>query len=85
VLFVPGGGLKGTIAAVKDSQTVDFVREQGRAARYVTSVCTGSLLLGVAGLLKGYQASSHWYVGDLLVHMGAVVRKDLVVDDRNRV
>ena len=83
VLFVPGG-LKGTIAAMKDTQTVDFVREQGRAARYVTSVCTGSLLLGAAGLLKGYQATSHWYVRDLLAHMGAVVRKDRVVEDRNR-
>jgi cyclohexyl-isocyanide hydratase len=83
VLFVPGG-LKGTIAAMKDIRTVDFVRQQGQEARYVTSVCTGSLLLGAAGLLRGYQATSHWYVRDLLAHMGAVVRKDRVVEDRNR-
>lgn len=83
VLFVPGG-LKGTVAAMKDSQTVDFVREQGKHAGYVTSVCTGSLLLAAAGLLKGYQATSHWYVRDLLAHMGAIVRKERVVEDRNR-
>lgn len=84
VLFVPGG-LKGTVAAVQDRQTVDFIRAQGEAARFVTSVCTGSLLLGAAGLLRGYQATSHWYVRDLLAHMGAVVRTDRVVEDRNRV
>ncbi|GLR84992.1 DJ-1/PfpI family protein [Bradyrhizobium iriomotense] len=83
VLFVPGG-LKGTIAAMQDTQTVEFIREQGNAARLVTSVCTGSLLLGAAGLLKGYQATSHWYVRDYLAHMGAVVRTDRVVEDRNR-
>lgn len=83
VLFVPGG-LKGTVAAMQDRQTVDFIKEQGNAARLVTSVCTGSLLLGAAGLLKGYQATSHWYVRDLLPHMGAVMRTDRVVEDRNR-
>jgi cyclohexyl-isocyanide hydratase len=84
ILFVPGG-LTGTIAAMKDSQTVDFVEAQGRSAGLVTSVCTGSLLLGAAGLLKGYQATSHWYVRDLLALMGGIVRKDRVVEDRNRI
>ena len=84
VLFVPGG-LTGTIAAMKDSQTVDFVNAQGQSASLVTSVCTGSLLLGAAGLLKGYQATSHWYVRDLLTLMGGIVRKDRVVEDRNRI
>ncbi|MEK9282779.1 DJ-1/PfpI family protein [Bradyrhizobium sp. ISRA442] len=51
----------------------------------VTSVCTGSLLLGAAGLLNGYEATSHWYVRDLLSLMGATVRKDRVVVDRNRI
>jgi transcriptional regulator GlxA family with amidase domain len=83
VLFVPGG-LKGTVAAMKDSQTVDFIRQRGSEARYVTSVCTGSLVLGAAGLLKNYQATSHWYVRDLLAHMGSTVRKERVVEDRNR-
>jgi cyclohexyl-isocyanide hydratase len=84
VLFVPGG-LKGTVAAMNDRQTVDFVKAQGEAAGLVTSVCTGSLLLGAAGLLQGYQATSHWYVRDLLAYMGATVRTDRVVWDRNRV
>ena len=84
VLFVPGG-LKGTVAAMKDRETMDFVKAQGEAAGLVTSVCTGSLLLGAAGLLRGYQATSHWYVRDLLAHMGGIVRTDRVVEDRNRV
>jgi cyclohexyl-isocyanide hydratase len=84
VLFVPGG-LKGTVAAMNDRETVDFVKAQGGAAGLVTSVCTGSLLLGAAGLLRGYQATSHWYVRDLLAHMGGIVRTDRVVEDRNRV
>lgn len=84
VLFVPGG-LKGTLDAIKDDKTLDFVKERGAAAGFVTSVCTGSLLLGAAGLLNGYQATSHWYVRDLLAKMGATVRKDRVVVDRNRI
>jgi putative intracellular protease/amidase len=84
VLFVPGG-LKGTVDAMKDQATVDFLKAQGAAAGMVTSVCTGSLLLGAAGLLKGYHATSHWYVRDLLPLMGATVQKDRVVQDRNRI
>jgi cyclohexyl-isocyanide hydratase len=60
------------------------VRSAGETARFVTSVCTGSLLLGAAGLLRGYQATSHWYVRDLLPLMGGIVRSDRVVEDRNR-
>jgi putative intracellular protease/amidase len=84
VLFVPGG-LKGTIEAMKDAQTVNFIRGRGERARFVTSVCTGSLLLGAAGLLKGYNATSHWYVRQLLPLMGASLRKERVVTDRNRI
>jgi cyclohexyl-isocyanide hydratase len=84
VLFVPGG-LKGTVDAMNDPQTVDFIKSRGEAAKFVTSVCTGSLLLGAAGLLKGYNATSHWYVRDLLPLMGASLRKDRVVTDRNRI
>ena len=79
------GGLKGTIEAMKDSRTIDFLVSAGNSARFVTSVCTGSLLLGAAGLLKGYNATSHWYVRDLLPLMGAVTKKDRVVEDRNRI
>jgi len=84
VLFVPGG-LKGTIDAMKDEQTLSFLKSRGEASRFVTSVCTGSLLLGAAGLLKGYRATSHWYVRDLLSLMGAEVQVSRVVEDRNRI
>ncbi|MBV9566278.1 MAG: DJ-1/PfpI family protein [Bradyrhizobium sp.] len=84
VLFVPGG-LRGTIEAMKDQATIDFLKSAGNQAHYVTSVCTGSLLLGAAGLLKGYNATSHWYVRDLLPLMGATTLKERVVEDRNRI
>ena len=84
VLFVPGG-LKGTVDAMKDPKAIDFVRSAGESSRYVTSVCTGSLLLGAAGLLKGYSATSHWYVRDLLPLVGGITKKDRVVEDRNRI
>jgi cyclohexyl-isocyanide hydratase len=84
VLFVPGG-LAGTTAAMNDADTVGFARDCGTTARFVTSVCTGSLLLGAAGLLVGYDATSHWYVRDLLPLMGAKPKADRVVVDRNRI
>jgi cyclohexyl-isocyanide hydratase len=84
VLFVPGG-LKGTVAAMDDRDTLDFLASRGRSARYVTSVCTGSLVLGAAGLLRGYRAASHWYVRDLLSLLGATPAAERVVVDRNRV
>ncbi|CCE01974.1 DJ-1/PfpI family protein [Bradyrhizobium sp. STM 3809] len=84
VLFVPGG-LKGTVEGMNDPRTLDFVAARGATARFVTSVCTGSLLLGAAGLLKGYKATSHWYVRDLLPLMGAAMVADRVVTDRNRI
>jgi cyclohexyl-isocyanide hydratase len=84
VLFVPGG-LKGTIACMADRQVLDFVADRGRRARYVTSVCTGSVVLAAAGLLKGFRATSHWYVRDLLPLMGATLDPARVVEDRNRI
>jgi cyclohexyl-isocyanide hydratase len=83
VLFVPGG-LKGTVAAMDDPETLDFLARRGTSARFVTSVCTGSLLLGAAGLLRGYRAASHWYVRDLLPLLGATPAAERVVMDRNR-
>jgi transcriptional regulator GlxA family with amidase domain len=84
VLFVPGG-LKGSIEAMRDEQTIAFLKARGATARFVTSVCTGSLVLGAAGLLKGYNATSHWYARDLLPLMGATVQNQRVVEDRNRI
>ena len=59
ILFVPGG-LEGGTAIMNDPEVVDFLHDRGGRAKYVTSVCTGSLLLGAAGLLQGYKATSHW-------------------------
>lgn len=84
VIFVPGG-LEGTVAAMNDPATVGFLADRGSRAKYVTSVCTGSLLLGAAGLLRGHAATSHWYVRDLLGLMGATPKADRVVVDRNRI
>jgi len=84
VLFVPGG-LKGTVALMHDPTVLGFLADRGSRARYVTSVCTGSLLLGMAGLLRGYRATSHWYVRDLLPLLGAIEATDRVVIDRNRI
>lgn len=84
LLFVPGG-LKGTTAMLHDPEVLDFVRSVGDAARWVTSVCTGSLLLGAAGLLRGYRATSHWYVRDLLPLLDAEPVNERVVQERNRI
>ncbi len=84
ILFVPGG-LKGTIPAMRDPAVIGFLADRGARARYVTSVCTGSLLLGAAGLLDGYRATSYWMVRDLLPLFGADLVHDRVVIDRNRI
>ena len=84
VLFVPGG-TTGTIAAAKDPATITFVADRGARAKYVTSVCSGSLILGRAGLLKGYKATSHWSCRDALAGFGAIPTDSRVVRDRNRI
>lgn len=83
ILFVPGG-LMGTIACMQDPSVVDFVATRGARAKWVTSDCTGSLILGAAGLLRGYDATSHWAVADLLPLLGARHVDKRVVRDRNR-
>jgi len=82
VLFVPGG-LDGTIAALDDAETIAFLREMGSTARYLTGVCTGTLLLGAAGLLQGRRATGHWYIRDLLPLFGAIRSDERVVMDGN--
>src|ERR1700730_12727795 len=64
VICVPGGG--GQVALMTDPETLDFLRQQAAGARYVPSVCTGSLVLGPAGLLKGYKSACHWAWRDML-------------------
>ncbi len=83
VICIPGGS-SGTLAAMKDDKTLDFVADRGEKAKFITSVCTGSLVLGAAGLLKGYRATSHWGARDLLKEFGAVPVDKRVVIDRNR-
>jgi cyclohexyl-isocyanide hydratase len=84
ILFVPGG-LEGSTALMDDAEVLGFLADRGGRAKYVTSVCTGSLVLGAAGLLKGYRATSLWNVRDLLALMGATVVPERVVVDRNRI
>jgi cyclohexyl-isocyanide hydratase len=83
VICVPGGS--GTDDLVNDEETLDFLRAQAKAAKYVTSVCTGSLVLGAAGLLEGYNAATHWSAMQYLSAFGANPTKTRVCVDRNRV
>jgi cyclohexyl-isocyanide hydratase len=84
VIFVPGG-TEGTLAVMEDKEVREFLASRGAKAEYVTSVCTGSLVLGAAGLLKGYKATSHWLTLDALKGFGAEPLAGRVVVDRNRV
>ncbi len=83
ILCVPGGfGVNGVIA---DDAVMDWVGAIGREAAWVTSVCTGSLILGAAGLLDGYRAGCHWSQRHMLPLFGAEPVAERVVIDRNRV
>ncbi|MFI5257931.1 MAG: DJ-1/PfpI family protein [Gemmatimonadales bacterium] len=83
LLCVPGGW--GVDAQLDDVRLLAFLRERGAGARYVTSVCSGALLLGAAGLLRGYRATTHWLSLDLLPLLGAEAIDERVVHDRNRI
>jgi cyclohexyl-isocyanide hydratase len=83
VICIPGG--VGTDDMVNDEEMLDFLRRQAKGAKYVTSVCTGSLVLGAAGLLRGYQATTHWTAMEHLAPFGATPTKTRVCVDRNRV
>lgn len=81
VICVPGGA--GVAALLEDDTALAFLRRQSRDARYVTSVCTGSLVLGAAGLLRGRRATTHWAFHALLEPFGAIAVKERVVRDGN--
>lgn len=83
MICVPGG--VGVDSVMSDPESLEFIRRQGAQAEYVTSVCTGSLILGAAGLLTGYQAGCHWAWRDLLPLFGAYPMDERVVIDRNRI
>lgn len=81
VLCVPGGS--GVNPLLTDEHVLAFLRERAGQVRYLTSVCTGSLVLGMAGLLKGKRATSHWNAHDLLARFGAIPTEGRVVRDGN--
>jgi cyclohexyl-isocyanide hydratase len=81
LLCIPGGS--GINELLTDQAVLDFIRGQARDARYITSVCTGSLVLGAAGLLHGKRAACHWMSRDMLGYFGAIPCEDRVVVDGN--
>ena len=83
VLFVPGG-VPGTFNMMEDETVLKFLAGKGKTARFVTSVCTGSLILGAAGLLDGYKATSYWSMREVLKELGAIPMQGRIVIDRNR-
>jgi cyclohexyl-isocyanide hydratase len=83
VLCVPGG--QGINALMSDEAAIAFVRRQAERARFVTSVCTGALLLGAAGLLRDKRATTHWASHHLLETLGATPVRARVVRDGNLV
>jgi len=83
MLFVGGG--PGVNALMSDKTTLQFLSERAQQAQWVTSVCTGALVLGAAGLLRGYKAATHWTAMDVLPILGARPIHERVVVDRNRI
>lgn len=83
VICVPGGA--GTNDMVNDEEMLIFLRKQAEGTKYITSVCTGSLVLGAAGLLRGYRAATHWTAMEFLEPFGAIPANTRVCVDRNRI
>jgi cyclohexyl-isocyanide hydratase len=83
LLCVPGG--PGQVELMADDEVLNFLRRAAEKSRYITSVCTGSLLLGAAGLLQGYHATTHWMAMDDLSVLGAIAVRERTVIDRNRI
>lgn len=83
LLFVGGG--QGIAALMEDAAVLDFLVKRAPRAKWITSVCTGALVLGAAGLLRGYKAATHWTAMDILPLLGADPVHERVVIDRNRI
>jgi cyclohexyl-isocyanide hydratase len=84
-VLVVGGGAKPTLDLLQDPEAIAFLADRGSRARWVCSVCTGALLLGAAGLLRGYKAATHWGARDALRQFGAEPTDERVCIDRNRI
>lgn len=82
VLFIPGG-TEGTLSVMSRTDTMDWVKDRASRAKHVTSVCTGSMVLAKAGLLKGKKATSHWATREALADFGAIPTDQRVVRDGN--
>lgn len=83
VLCVPGGS--GILPLLEDEATLAFIRQQADKASYVCSVCTGALVLGAAGQLRGHRATTHWQSLEMLAELGAIPVQERVVLDGNRI
>lgn len=83
LLFIGGG--PGVNALMEDAETIDFFVQRAPRARFITSVCTGALVLGAAGLLRGYRAATHWAAMDVLRVFEAIPTAERVVVDHNRI
>ncbi len=81
ILCIPGGF--GVDEAILNPTLMDFVRKESARAKFVTSVCTGAFILGVAGVLKGKKATTHWAYHEALSEVGAIPVKERVVRDGN--
>ena len=79
VICVPGGA--GVMDLMDDPEVLSFLRQQAEQARFVGSICTGALVLGAAGLLRGRRATTHWAWTDLLIPLGAIPTEGRVVRD----
>ncbi len=84
VICVPGSGMA-QAEIMEDEQVLGFLQSQAKDAKYITSVCTGSMILAAAGLLQGYRAACHWLFRDYLKMLGVEVSTERVVIDRNRI
>ena len=84
VICVPGGGI-GQVDVMQDAVVLNFLQQQSHSVNYVTSVCTGSMILAAAGLLQGYKATCHWAFREQLAMLGVDVVHNRVVRDRNRI
>ena len=84
IIVVPGGG--DVFAEMTDARVISFLQEQSSKAKYVTSVCTGALILAEAGLLNGYRATTHWaYLDQLKKYPDIEVVDERVAVDRERI